>query len=188
MESRFISDFATNHPKTTLINATEGGIGFKGIQNLSLKECKRHGAFKNYNLQSRIHTEISQANLSYIEDKEVMHLYQEMQASLKRSLQYFEKLLEEISEIVERFFSFRDIGDEEFELFREELSCEPAFRYILAPLMNDHIKTTQRRMHQIERRGLGQLERLKVIVGQITYLQRAAQYNLEIIEECLSVF
>lgn len=38
MEADCISAFAANHPETQFLNASEGGLGFEGIENVTLAE------------------------------------------------------------------------------------------------------------------------------------------------------
>ena len=57
-ESGWYSTFAVQHPEAKLINATEGGIGFDKVANMSLKQVKHDFLGKQYDLHTRLHGEI----------------------------------------------------------------------------------------------------------------------------------
>lgn len=62
-ESMWYTYFFDTYPDTTLINATEGGIGFPKVPNLTLQEVKDKYLQKEYDLATRIHGEIQNSGL-----------------------------------------------------------------------------------------------------------------------------
>lgn len=62
-ESMWYSMFAFNHPHITLINATEGGIGFKNALNSSLADVRDSLLTRQYDLNTRIQGEIQNSLL-----------------------------------------------------------------------------------------------------------------------------
>ncbi len=57
-ESSWYSDFPKKYPGAALINATEGGIGFNAIPNMTLSHVSKSYLQKQYDLETRIHGEI----------------------------------------------------------------------------------------------------------------------------------
>lgn len=60
-ESAWFSNFAATHPHTTLVNATEGGLGFSGVPNVSLKEAASHWLTKSFDFDALLHREFLEA-------------------------------------------------------------------------------------------------------------------------------
>lgn len=62
-ESLFVTHFAHKHPDKTVINATEGGLGFQMVPNLTLEEAAKRYLHKEYALDTLVAEKISQAKL-----------------------------------------------------------------------------------------------------------------------------
>jgi len=63
-ESIWYGAFASEHPQVTLINATEGGIGFPNVPNMTLANVKEQFLNKQYDFSSRLHGEIQMSPFS----------------------------------------------------------------------------------------------------------------------------
>ncbi|MFT4552604.1 MAG: hypothetical protein ACI9S8_001229 [Chlamydiales bacterium] len=194
-ESAWISHFASSNPHVRFINATEGGIGFKGISNATLKETTEKSLQRSFPLRSRIHAEIEQAKLSRISPQNLNDLFEKMKNSLDTSSDILNKMLDNISSAVENHFHEKS-GEfsqkaMDFSLLEEMLFKEPAFQYILSPLLDYFDKTTARLEHKIERQHRIkpnkdiEIEHLKATINHLIYLQEAAEYNSEMINDCL---
>lgn len=106
MESDAIAGFAKNHPDAYVVNATEGGLGFSGIENTSLeKALKEHGQ-KTYDIDGMIHQKVQEAPID-LAGFNFHELWNELDASLERCDLLCTKLLEE-NEIIHEY----DLRDE----------------------------------------------------------------------------
>lgn len=119
-EAEWISEFAKQHPELTIINATEGGLGFKDIPNSNLSEVVKRHLMKSSDLYTRVHQEIEKNKLpSTVNKQHIEELMGVMQASLNRCIQHFDQLIGMQAE---------DLNAQLIEMAIEE---EIAYRYIL---------------------------------------------------------
>lgn len=65
MESECISAYAKQHKKSHFINATQGGLGFPGIDNIALSEIMRTHLDKNGDLRANLHTLFQSLRMPY---------------------------------------------------------------------------------------------------------------------------
>ncbi len=61
MESGWYTDFALLNPDLKIINATEGGIGFQNIENMTLADVNAKFLTKSYDLSALLHGRIQDA-------------------------------------------------------------------------------------------------------------------------------
>lgn len=94
-ESNWIADFAKDHPEMTLVNATEGGLGFPGIRNLSLQSAIDIHLKKNYQLKSKIKKQIDDAKIKSLSKKKIAQIITRLKESLVRCLEGLNILIEE---------------------------------------------------------------------------------------------
>lgn len=82
-ESGWYSDFAQKHPEVHLINSTEGGIGFPGVENIDLAVVGEKYLTKQYDLLSTIHLYIQNSPLPAPVDRPIVSaLFDEMYEGL----------------------------------------------------------------------------------------------------------
>ncbi|NGX38058.1 MAG: hypothetical protein K1000chlam2_01227 [Chlamydiae bacterium] len=82
MESECISAFAKNHPKVSFLNASEGGIGFKGIKNVTLSKSLK--GTKTRDLSGEIHQWIQESPME-LDQNQLSGLLVDLGNSLKRA-------------------------------------------------------------------------------------------------------
>lgn len=88
-ESLWYTDFLINNEGIIAVNATEGGIGFKGVINKTLAEASDVLLNNQYDLDGLIWSEIQNSPLPPGAHREgVLKLMQELHESLKRCLEY----------------------------------------------------------------------------------------------------
>lgn len=83
MESCWFTTFAANNPHLTLINATEGGLGFSRIPNMPLSEVIGKHLGGRYDFEGLVHTEVQRSQMPPSVTKEKINaLMKEFSASL----------------------------------------------------------------------------------------------------------
>ena len=92
MESSDISRFARKNPELKLINASSGGIGFKGIKNVSLSRIPLE---KSFDLYSQVEKHIHK-NLLNIPKGKIHYYLGELKLSLTDCRTYIKLALEEL--------------------------------------------------------------------------------------------
>ena len=114
-ESLWFTQFARTHPNALLINATEGGIGFAAIPNMTLEEVSKL-LKKQYDIKGMLSAEIHKAEVPpTVNTENIRKIVKEMLESMKRSLEYsrivyadfeeVEQKLKEGKEVPENFIS-----------------------------------------------------------------------------------
>jgi len=134
-ESRWISDFAKNHPDVTVINSTEGGLGFAGVPNIPLKKVISKHLKQNYDLNSHLQCEIQNNRLNHVTLPKIVEVMEEMQASLVRCKEGLQVLLEENESLSERIKKEKvapaNLQSGRAALYEIEMAEEPGYVYIL---------------------------------------------------------
>ncbi|HEV8052004.1 MAG TPA: hypothetical protein VGP47_05880, partial [Parachlamydiaceae bacterium] len=123
-ESMWYTHFADQHPECSLINATEGGIGFPEVVNMPLAEVKQKYLDKQLDLKSLLHGEIQNSPLpSTVNDKNITGLIQTLMDSLARCGESCKKLVkmlvEEIAKPQQDKAFTTEIADENRKLLDE---------------------------------------------------------------------
>ena len=128
-ESLWYNSFSKAHPGITLINCTEGGIGFPPVPNLALSVLKEQYLKKKYDLEAMIHGEIQNSSFpANVTKTSVRNLLDRLCASLKRAQEILQKCLDQVSS--------EDPPEKRQEICQEamrELQSEDAFQAILKP-------------------------------------------------------
>ncbi|MFY7842702.1 MAG: motility associated factor glycosyltransferase family protein [Rhabdochlamydiaceae bacterium] len=128
MEADVISHISSQYPDCKFINLSKGGIGFKNIPHLSLKELLQHHSFIQKDIKGVIHREVLQAfpNGCLAND----FIVQKLQ-SLKHSFPRVKKLLEKASLEIE---NNKNLYGGRLFLLEEELEAEPLYKIFLTQI------------------------------------------------------
>ncbi|MEN9343898.1 MAG: hypothetical protein RLZZ453_685 [Chlamydiota bacterium] len=134
MESECISTFAKMHPKTRFINVSQGGLGFKGIENSSLgKMCFKEAR----DLRGKVHAEMQRAqsgiSLATIHEKK---------AEIRESLQ---SLLDLCKEALQEIESSLEFPTPRFTLLEYEMQEKSAW-HSLNPFLDPILDTLSHRL------------------------------------------
>lgn len=135
-EAKWIGEFAKSNKRVKVINATEGGIGFPGVENMSLQECVNTYLDQKYDLHERIQELLEASAFKGITRKKIEHLVVEMHQSLQKCEAFLRTLLEENRKAMQKAKETKSLPDTlhsgAFALAEFELSEEPAYIYILS--------------------------------------------------------
>jgi hypothetical protein len=93
-EANWLSHFATTHPDVKIINATEGGLGFKPVPNIDLQKVIDQHLNETYDLAGCIHTEV-QNNPVKFKQAQLIQLIIQFKNSLDRCQDHYKKIIEE---------------------------------------------------------------------------------------------
>lgn len=193
-ESKWISDFAKEYPKTTLINATEGGIGFSDIPNMPLDQAVDKYLTRQYNLKSRLHGEIQNNYLSQVTKQGLIEATEEMKNSLNRCKTSLEILYQETEQTAEKIKKEKRLPQTlqsgRAALCEIEMAEEPGYRYVLDMFNVVFTRVLTRDLQRInaaknapEWRKV--LKRLNLNMKRLRFLQDVAVVNIQLIEEAL---
>jgi hypothetical protein len=106
-ESLWFSAFADRHPEINLINATEGGIGFKGVKNKPLKEVADELLGMDLDLHARMHAELQD---NPVEKSMTKNQLRDMLVEFQKSLKHLAENLRPHDETVDENNFKEEIG------------------------------------------------------------------------------
>ena len=135
-EAEWISDFAKKNKDVTILNASEGGIGFPDVVNVTLQECIDNYLSHDFDLHERIYELVKKTSLARISKKKIISLMLEISKSFERCEEFLTTLAEEGIEVIRKTKELESIPTSiqsgAFALAEVELTEEPAYIYLLA--------------------------------------------------------
>lgn len=191
-ESEWFADLKTAHPNITFYNASEGGIGMPGIENIALKDCKK--LFKlDIDLSGRIHADLKQAKFDLPLEKILSEL-SKLYDSLEKCIECCDEILEETLMNVVRIENGQESYDSPKSIaLKEQMQQEIAYQYILSPLEEIFGLSKKQSLYQIKRQSKENplkslLEFILLRTESLVFTKRAAEAHQEMIEEALEEF
>ena len=128
MESDSIAAFAKSHPERLFLNATQGGLGFKGIADLSLEEAAAMHCRKEIDLRGKIHACLNEVPGFAYQKPIVEEVCKELEESLQRSLMICERYLKELEKLEQKG---RNVETGQMALLKMDLEQECAFECLI---------------------------------------------------------
>lgn len=193
-ESDWISSYAKVYPQKTFINATEGGLGFKGVKNLSLGEVQGRYLKKQKDLSSRVTLEIMQASLPEITRKKILFAMEGLSKSLHRCVDLCQKMEKEIGRLskkVKRKPLEGSLQTDVSKKVEQELIEEDGYQYILKEINSLRMKSLERRFYQMQHdtslrsQREKNLQHLKLNQERVFFLKDTAAKNLRVLQAIL---
>lgn len=187
-ESDWLSRFSKQHPDTTFINATEGGIGFKEIPNQPLKELAKEKLKKNYPLGQQIEKAIQNAAMPQVTQEALFQATEELRASLERCIAFIDQLLLEIKKERNKEKTTGVMTSGHAALAESDLYQEPAYIYILDIFHQVFARVQNKAISQIRlnKQILGEdllaLKKLDLQEEKLIFLRNTALANISFID------
>lgn len=130
-EADWISQYAKDHPEVSFYNATEGGIGIPGVENIPLKSLSAAKLTKTYPIKSLIAEALKEAEIPHVTPEKVQEATLQLKESLERSLGYIKQLIDEVTKEKEKKNPQDKLVSGKAILLESDLFDEPAYQYIL---------------------------------------------------------
>ena len=187
-ESKWISEFSRDHPLTTLINCTEGGLGFANVPNRTLRDVAEEYMSTPYALHSRVHGEIQNSSFKNITDRKVSNLVSKLRKSLLRVIDNFDVLIEEAERSIARLRQGAKEAPQSglAALAETELVEEDAYTYVLDVFNEVYARLLSREGHaqSLQSRTPQQkaIDHLELSLKKYAFLQDTAKMNANIID------
>jgi hypothetical protein len=190
-ESEWIGNFAKEHPETTLMNCTEGGLGFPDVPNRPLEEAAQEYLKRSYALPDRVKGEILNSGMPQVTHNAVKKLMEELKQSLQNCIAHLEALMHEIQ------ISLADVKRDKkvplhaqggrAALIETELAEEEGYKYILEIFNEVQARLLSRSLHQSRfsptwRRTA---RRMELTLKRLAFLHEAARINVYLIDKAL---
>lgn len=188
-ESDFIANFAKSHPEITLVNATEGGIGFSGVVNESFAEASKRLLIESYDLKGWVHGEIQNAAIPQVTQEKLLEASEELKNSLKRSIEYLNILIEENKKLKSQKKLSEPLPvSGRAALSETELADEVGYRYVLDIFNGVYARVLNRRLTQIKKeKGVKLIkQKIELQIEKLQFLLNAAKANLALLNYALT--
>jgi antitoxin component YwqK of YwqJK toxin-antitoxin module len=135
-ESIWFARFAMANPRMLFLNATEGGIGFQGVPNVSLEKIEKTLLVQGYDLEGMIHAAIQEAVLpKTATENAIIDSMKELLESLKKCFAQITEMREDfeqsITECKKDESPVLDLPAEKEIKALYALESEPAYKYLL---------------------------------------------------------
>lgn len=194
-ESEWIGEYAKANPELTIINTTEGGLGMPGIPNRIFKEVAEECLQRSYDLRTRVQGEIINSSFSNITNSKMLEMMEELNLSLKRSLDYISTLIKDKIEYEKKLLETKTIPKYTQSglaaLAEIELEEEPSYEHIIgifnlvySRILNREIQNTQENQNMRDE-YLMELEKNKINLKRLLFMQDVARVNIYIIENAI---
>ncbi|MEC7839950.1 MAG: 6-hydroxymethylpterin diphosphokinase MptE-like protein [Chlamydiota bacterium] len=199
LESVWYSKYAMQFPKLDIINASEGGIGFPGVENTTLQEVADSRLTEDFDFSGMIHSNIQSLcqmpeNVSFARICEILD---QLKDSMVKGKEYCANVVEEYVSLMSDISEGKDYSD---NLLTEKITknvCnldeEVAYRYILTLYMR-HLTTVLKK--EVEKLELDKewlsaeeldQELVQIHSTRFEFVMKAASSNTRLIENALNV-
>lgn len=197
-EAEWIGDFVKANQDTVVINATEGGLGFPSVPNMSLKDVADKYLNEEYDFNGMIHSAVLNSAMPHVRSSNIVNLMQELRDSLQRCLEDLTILIQESELIKSRIKKEKKVPFPQqtgkAALYESELADESGYRYVLH-IFNEAYSRVLNRELQALHTGTKRLSEVKQAIGKIdilikrfVFLSNVAQVNSELIKMALQNF
>lgn len=197
-EAEWIGDFALTHPERTVINATEGGMGFPNVPNRTLKDAAEQYLKEDYDFKGMIHCEILNSQLPQVTHSKILDLVKQLQESLERCIEDLNILIEESDVMKKRIKKEKKIPlsnqTGKAALYETELSEEIGYRYVLHIFNEAYSRVLNRELQALHtaskrpsetRQAIGKID---ILIKRFNFLRDVARVNLELIKMAVEDF
>lgn len=191
-ESDWIGEFAKSHPDVTIINATEGGIGFPGVPNTTLQKASQMYLKRSYDLFNRVQADLQNSAMPWVTQAKTDAAMVELRKSLSNCVNAFKGLIEENEQMVEELKQKKEtihhLQSGRAALIETELAEEPGYKHVCEIFNAVYMRVLGRKLHNIKRPNRTenawkqQIKRLLLNNKRLSFLRNVAQVNAELID------
>jgi hypothetical protein len=195
-EADWIGNFAKTHPLLTMINCTEGGLGFPGIPNQTLKNVAEKYLKRQIELNDRVHGETQNSRMPQVSQRKVNQAMSHLAESLRKTYRYLNILLEEAEGVFHKVKQGQVVGSiiqsGRAALAETELAEEDGYRNVISIFNEVQSRILSRELHRINIGSFSEkqktLKRLALNIKRLKFLRNAAQVNYELIDYAFDEF
>lgn len=186
-ESEWIGDYAKNHAYLKMVNCTEGGLGFPGIANQTLKEVSKKLLTRSYDLGNRIHGETQNSVMEQVKYPKIVKTMTTLSASLQRVIDDLKILSKEAEDDIVALKKGKEkpMQSGRAALAETELLEEPAYKHVIEVFNEVYARMLSGDVHQIQVSRMSdaqrQIRRLELAVRKFNFLSDVATVNQELI-------
>ncbi len=188
--ARHLTDIANHYKDHLFLNATEGGIGFEDIAEISFKEAVEKHLSSTYDMQGLVHASLSQAAPFSLDKTQISPYLLEIKQSLERSLDFSQKMNLELEHMAKDFekktADFLTNFTGPYSFLEKKLNQEFTYTYFLEPYWKYMSVILQKTRDDMEREldSKGALWRLKKC--EVDFYVLTAKAHLQTLEESIA--
>lgn len=186
-EADWLGQFAKDHPEITLINATEGGLGFPNVPTIPFAEVAESHLKKKFSLKNRVQKEIKKAALTQVTEEKLREATEELKRSLQRCVENI-NVLNLALEKEKRNPETKGVASSGLAALAEtELFEEPAYKYLLDIFHQVYARVQNKRVValRLNRKGISEhqisLEKIALQEEKLRFIRNVAEANIVLI-------
>lgn len=188
-ESDWLKEFASEHPDRLFLNATEGGLGFQGVENIPFKQVIERYLTQKLGIEQRVDTAVNECKMAGVTPQKIQESLGELHLSLVRSIKLIDNMSEEVKGELDKEHPQDKASSPKMILLESDLQEEPAYEYILdifhhvfARLLSR--ESTRLRLNKSGSLTEGEINRKKLEIQQkkLQFLRDVAEANRLLIE------
>ena len=154
-ESLWFTQFAENHPDMTLLNCTQGGIGFAKVPNIDLEESANTYLKQSYDFSSYVHGSLQNSNVpSELTLEKILENYEVFVRSLLSCEGIISQILLTYTELLKKHSTDAEppkvVKTPEIDEFINKLEAEEGYKYLLEDYKQRYIELIFPRFREIE--------------------------------------
>lgn len=193
-ESNWIAAFAKSNPTATLINATEGGLGFPDVPNQTFASVVDAHLSRFYDIEGRLHGEIQNNALTQVTRSAIVEAMQELCESLARCKIELDVLVEEANLMIEKIKKEKKLPQNmqtgRAALSEIELAEEQGYSFVLAMFNIICSRVLNRDLQQLRFQKMPEWKRtfkkIELNNKKLSFLRNVTEVNMELIQQALA--
>lgn len=191
-ESIYIGQLAEKYPSSTFVNATEGGIGFPGVDNMSLQEVLDRFLQHDNDFMNMTHLAVQSLPFYSVQYQQRDKILGDLRESLLRMERLCDRLIETVDIIVESLQHKKpipkDVRVADIENLKKDLTREMAYEPTMSVVMGMYDNFMGLKVQEIGRNiNLDPMQRnievLKSYSRRAAFIKENIFYNVDSIKK-----
>lgn len=193
-ESNWIGAFAKANPAATLINATEGGLGFPDVPNQDLASVAEKYLSQSADIEGKVREEIQANLITQVTKPAIIAAMQELCESLGRCKSELDVLIEEANLVIESIKKEeklpQNLQSGRAALAEIELSEEVGYSFVLDMFNIICSKVLNRDLQQLRFQTLPEwqkaIQKIELNNKKLSFLRTVTEVNMGLIQQALA--
>lgn len=197
IEADWISQFAEKNPQLTLLNATEGGLGMKGVSNITLKQVKEEFLISKQDLHTVVEKKIAESGSFPVplEDGKIRALLGRVHRSLEDCVEKITRLKKEMARLQDIIMKGEkpptNLETPTSKLLEIEIDEEIGYRYLLETFNLIFTRWRHRTIQRLQdpHRKMSEKSRnkkkIELQMERLGFLTDVALVNMELIKRAI---
>jgi len=189
LEGQWIEEFIAKHGKKRFINATGGGLGIRGIRQMSLQSAVDTYLTKSYDLRSLVHRAVEEADVCTISDSVLVAHTAKLFDSLTNCTTKIDQIIAAMQTLQLGMRDVHPLENPEIIMHRHALEKECGFEYVLEVFDRMRTKLEYYQAHFLSHPSQSAKDEISIeianLTGHYTFLKEVCIVNQLIIERAL---